>query len=112
MTLPCTSDRVILHTAFMFMKLTAFWVVCVQASFVIPAGATFQDYVGLSLPEDEISEIPLSLKAMQGGGSSKKVKDKGNAITDEEQVCLHVTCTLMTCPHTCDLPVLSFFFSV
>jgi hypothetical protein len=61
----------------------------VQASFVIPAWATFQDYVGLSLPEDEISEIPLSLKAMQGGGSSKKDKDKGNAITDEEQVCLH-----------------------
>ena len=69
-----------------------------QASFVIPTGATFQDYVGLSLPEDEISEIPLSLKAMQGGGSTKKDKDKGNAITDEEQVCLHETCTLMTCP--------------
>lgn len=69
-----------------------------QASFVIPAGATFQDYVGLSLPEDEVSEIPLSLKAMQGAGSSKKDKDKGNAITDEEQVCLHGTCMVMTCP--------------
>ncbi len=74
-----------------------------QASFVIPAGATFQDYVGLSLPEDEISEIPLSLKAMQGGaGTTKKDKDKdkGNAITDEEQVCLHGICMVMMCPHS------------
>ena len=42
--------------------------------------------MGLSLPEDEVSEIPLSLKAMQGGGS-KKDKGKGGAITNEEQVC-------------------------
>ncbi|DBA81584.1 TPA: hypothetical protein ACH3X1_007353 [Trebouxia sp. C0004] len=56
-----------------------------KAPFVIPAGATFQDYVGLRLPEDEISEIPLSLKAMQGGSSSKKDKGKGNAVSDEEQ---------------------------
>lgn len=84
---------------------------CVQASFVIPTGATFQDYVGLSLPEDEISEIPLSLKAMQGGaGSTKKDKDKGNAITNEEQVCLHDICMLMTC--TCGkLIIMSFSFS-
>ncbi len=82
---------------------------CVQASFVIPTGATFQDYVGLSLPEDEISEIPLSLKAMQGGaGSTKKDKDKGNAITDEEQVCLRAH--NMSTQY--ELKVLSFLFSV
>ncbi len=85
---------------------------CVQASFVIPAGATFQDYVGLSLPEDEISEIPLSLKAMQGGaGSTKKDKDKGNAITDEEQVCLHDIFMLMTSPCSKQI-ILSLSFSV
>ncbi len=58
-----------------------------QMSFVIPAGASFQDYLNLSLAEDEVSEIPLSLKAMQG--SSKKDKDKTGAITDEEKVMLH-----------------------
>ena len=56
----------------------------VQASFVIPAGATFEDYLRLTLPEDEISEIPLSLKAMQGG---LKEKEKNTGLTPEEQVC-------------------------
>lgn len=56
-----------------------------QASFVIPAGCTFEQYLSLSLPEDEISEIPLSLKAMQASGG-KKDKERGVALTDEEKV--------------------------
>ena len=52
---------------------------------VIPAGATFEEYLSLSLPEDEVSEIPLSLKAMQAG-TGKKDKERGTAITDEEKV--------------------------
>ena len=60
-----------------------------QASFAIPAGATFQEYINLSLPEDEVSEIPLSLKAMQGAANKDKDKSKAKgdaALTDEEQV--------------------------
>ena len=58
-----------------------------QASFAIPAGATFQEYVNLSLPEDEVSEFPLSLKAMQGAANKEKGKGKGDpALTGEEQV--------------------------
>ena len=58
-----------------------------QASLVIPKGCTFEEYLGLSLPEDAVSEIPLSLKAMQAS-SSKKSKEKGGALTDEEKVLL------------------------
>lgn len=54
-----------------------------QASFAIPEGTTFEQYLGLTLPEDEISEIPLSLKAMQG---TMKEKEKTTGLTPEEQV--------------------------
>ena len=55
----------------------------VQASFAVPEGTTFEQYLGLTLPEDEISEIPLSLKAMQG---TMKEKEKTTGLTPEEQV--------------------------
>ena len=56
-----------------------------QASLVIPKGATFEEYLSLSLPEDQVTDIPLSLKAMQAS-SSKKSKERGVALTDEEKV--------------------------
>ena len=61
---------------------------CVQASFVIPEGMTFEQYLGLTLPEDEINEIPLSLKAMQG---TIKDKEKTSGLTPEEQVRITIT---------------------
>lgn len=62
---------------------------------VIPKGATFQDYLRLSLPEDEVAEIPLSLKAMQAS-SSKKTKERGVALTEEEKVLLITEQTIIT----------------
>ncbi|KAL3142410.1 hypothetical protein ABBQ38_002745 [Trebouxia sp. C0009 RCD-2024] len=55
-----------------------------KASLVIPKGATFAEYLSLSLPEDQVTEIPLSLKAMQAT-SSKKSKERGVALTDAEK---------------------------
>ena len=63
-----------------------------QASLIIPKGTTFEEYLSLSLPEDEVSEIPLSLKAMQAS-SSKKSKERGGALTDEEKVLLLLQCS-------------------
>ena len=61
---------------------------CVQASFVITEGMTFEQYLSLTLPEDEINEIPLSLKAMQG---TIKEKEKTTGLTPEEQVRIMIT---------------------
>ena len=56
-----------------------------QASFVIPEGATFLEYLSLRLPEDEATDIPLSLKSMQAS-SSKMQKDSSSAVTTGTQV--------------------------